>query len=157
MLEVVIERIIKLNRGSNTGLAAPVFTIQAKNTSGGALARGDVVVFDRTNSTANLICVTTTTSGNDIDVVGMVYNSVLGQDLVGPIQIWGPTKYLKADGNTDIAVGDMLGTFTTAKIAAKSTTGGRFARAMEAYSTNDAAGVIDAFICNMNLGAFTTE
>jgi hypothetical protein len=156
MLEAVVERLLKLNRGHQGG-AAPAITIQCKNTSGGALARGDVVVFDRTNSTHNLICVTTTTSGNDIDVVGMVYNAVLGQDLVGPIQIWGPTKYLKANGVTNIAVGDMLGTFTTAKIAAVSTTGGRFARAMEAYTTDDSAGVIDAFITNMNLGGFTTE
>ena len=147
---------MKLKRGHNNG-GAPAITIDCKNTSGGALARGDVVVFDRTNSVHGLICVTTTTSGNDIDVVGMVYNAVLGQDLVGPIQIWGPTKYLKADGNTDIAVGDMLGTFTTAKIAAKSTTGGRFARALEGYTTNDAAGVIDAFITNINLGALSTE
>lgn len=156
MLEVVCERLMKLKRGHNNG-GAPAITIDCKNTSGGALARGDVVVFDRTNSVHGLICVTTTTSGNDIDVVGMVYNAVLGQDLVGPIQIWGPTKYLKADGNTDIAVGDMLGTFTTAKIAAKSTTGGRFARALEGYTTNDAAGVIDAFITNINLGALSTE
>ncbi len=150
MLEVVVERLMN-------GGAAPAITIDCKNTSGGALARGDVVVFDRTNSVHGLICVTTSAGGNDIDVVGMVYNAVLGQDLVGPIQIWGPTKYLKADGTTNIAVGDMLGTFTTAKIAAKSTTGGRFARAMEAYTTDDSAGVIDAFLTNLNLGAFSTE
>lgn len=139
------------------GNAAPVFIIHCVNNSGAALAQGDVVVLDRSNSTVNAIYVTTSTGGNDIDVVGMVYDATLPSLGIGRVQIWGPTKYLKVDGTTDIAVGDMLGTYTTAKIAQKSTTAGRFARAMEAYTTNDSLGVIDAFILNMNLGAFTTE
>lgn len=158
MQQLALSSFLALIRGGNrsSGQAAPQVYLLAKNTSSGALVRGDVVVFDRTNSTVDLLAVTTTTSGNDIDVAGMVMEP-LADGGIGKILIWGPTKHLKVDGNTDIAVGDMLGTFTTAKIAAKSTTGGRFARAMEAYTTNDAAGVIDAFLTNLNLGAFTTE
>lgn len=150
--------VLKLLRGgySGSGLAAPVVLIDAENKSGGALVKGDVVVYDRTNSDVNLISFTTTTSANDVDVLGMCAEAI-ADGAIGKVQIWGPTKHLKVDGTTDIAVGDMLGTFTTAKIAAKSTTGGRFARAMEAYATNDSAGVIDAFITNLNFGAFTTE
>lgn len=149
---------LELARGGylGSGKAAPVVLITGINKSGGALVKGDVVVFDRTNSTVDMIAFTTSTGGNDIDVLGMVFQPV-ANDGIGKVQIWGPTKFLKADGTTDIAVGDMLGTFTTAKIAQKSTTGGRFARALEAYSTNDSAGVIDAFILNINLGAMTTE
>ncbi len=158
MQALTLSSILDLVRGGsrNGGQAAPVITVTGKNTSGGALVRGDVVVLDRTNMTVDLIAFTTTTSANDIDVLGMVVAPV-GIDGIGKVQIWGPVKSLKVEGTTDIAVGDMLGTFTTAKLAAKSTTGGRFARALEAYTTNDGAGVIDAFITNMNLGAFTTE
>ncbi len=138
------------------GQAAPVVAVTGKNTSGGALVRGDVVVIDRTNMTVDLICFTTSTGGNDIDVLGMVMEPI-GIDGIGRVQIWGPTKDLKVDGTTDIAVGDMLGTFTTAKIAQKSTTGGRFARALEAYTANNSSGVIDAFIANINMQSFTTE
>jgi hypothetical protein len=73
------------------------------------------------------------------------------------VQIWGPTKHLKVDGTADIAVGTMLGAFSTATLASATTTAGRFARALEAYTTNDGAGVINAFITNLNMGAFSTE
>jgi hypothetical protein len=153
-----LSRALHLTRGGTTpaASAAPVVCIVAQNHSGGALARGDVVVLDKTNSRASLLHVTTTTSANDVDVVGMVFEPI-ADGAVGRVQIWGPTDALKVDGSTNVAVGDLLGTFTTAKIAAKSTTAGRFARAMEAYATDDAAGVIDAFLTNLNLGAFTTE
>lgn len=155
---IQITRLLDLARGENRsgGKAAPTVEITAKNTSGGALTRGDVVVWDTTNSTVDLFCATTSTGGNDVNVMGMVV-APIAQDGIGKIQIWGPTKHLKVNGTSDIGVGDMLGTYTSAGIAQKSTTGGRFARAMEAYTTNDSSGVIDAFITNLNLLAFSTE
>lgn len=65
----------------------------------------------------------------------------------GFVQTLGKTAYLKVDGTTDIAVGDLLSTFTSAGIAKKASTGETaFAMALEAYTTNDSAGVIDALL-----------
>ena len=51
------------------------------------------------------------------------------------------------DGTTDIAIGDPLGAFTTAKIAMKAAAGDMaFAVALEAYTTDDSSGVIDALL-----------
>lgn len=130
--------------------AAPVVTILAKNNSGGARARGDVVILDRANSTLDRLAFTTTTTANHADVLGMVYESI-ADGALGRVQIWGPTHSLKANGTTDIAAGDLLGTFTTAGIAQKSTGAGAFATAFEAYSTDDSSGVIDAFLHNLGL------
>lgn len=141
---------------NGSGKALPVIWVTGKNTSGGALVKGDVVVWDRTNTTVDLICFTTTTTQNDIDVLGMVYEPIADAG-IGRVQIFGPTKSLKVDGTTDVTVGSMLGCFSTAKIASITTTAGRFARATEAYTTNDSAGVIDAIILNLGMGAFTTE
>jgi hypothetical protein len=56
------------------------------------------------------------------------------------------------DGTTDIAVGDYLTCFTTVKIAAKAATGNMvFAIALEAYTTNDSAGVVDALLITPRL------
>ena len=71
------------------------------------------------------------------------------------VQIWGPTNALKVDGTTDIAIGDPLTTFTTAKIAQKGAAAGIFARALEAYATDNSSGVIDAFISCFDLGGNT--
>lgn len=161
MQQINLSQALKLKRGglAKSGLAGPVVTIQAKNVSGGTLNRGDTVVMSWSGCTADLLAVTTTTSGGDTAVAGMVLDVSLADTAIGEIQVYGPTKFLKVDGTTDIAVGDALGTFTTAKIAAKVTTAGRFARALEAYSTNDSSGVIDAFItCGLQAGmCFTTE
>ena len=156
---------MKLSEGikfENSGMfgnhATPVILIKAKNTSGGTLARGDVVVWNYSGgdaSTADMVSATTTTSAAVQTVMGMVSHSTHGgnADTVADntmmwVQIFGPTNALKVDGTTDIAIGDVLVTFTTAKIAKKggSASGGIFARALEAYATNDSAGVIDAFI-----------
>jgi hypothetical protein len=142
-----VQRIIELERGGSMGnQAAPVFTVKAKNKSGGALARGDIVIFDTTNSTADLMCVTTTTNANSALACGMVYDASIASNGLGRIQIWGPTNALKVDGTDNIAVGDLIGTFTTAKIGAKTAGPGALARAMEGYITDDSAGVIDAWI-----------
>lgn len=161
MQKIDISQMLRLRRGGigGNGTAAPVVTFFAKNGSGGTLVRGNTVVMDWANCTPDLLTVTTTTSGNDVTVAGVVYSTSVASGGIVEVQCYGPTKGLMVDGTTDIAVGDALGTFTTAKIAAKSTTGGRFARALEAYATNDSSGVIDAFI-TLGLQAgmcFTTE
>ena len=159
---------IKLeNVGMFGNNAAPAILIRAKNTSGGTLARGDVVVWNYSGgdaSTADMVSATTTTSAAVQTVMGMVSHSTHGgnADTVADntmmwVQIFGPTNALKVDGTTDIAIGDVLVTFTTAKIAKKggSASGGIFARALEAYATNDSAGVIDAFISCFDAGGYT--
>ncbi len=113
------------------------------NGSGGNLVRGDVVTLKAV--AAGNQFTTTTTQGDDL-VFG-----VLAEDIAngasGYIQILGKTRYLKVDGTTDIAIGDYLGTFTTAGIAMKASAGDMaFAVALEAYATNDSAGVIDALL-----------
>lgn len=117
------------------------------NNSGDTLAPGDLVVLDTTNGTSDILYVTTTASADSADVFGMALNAAADKGNVEVLQE-GLTNLLKVDGTTDIARGDKLSTFTTVKIAAKAATGsnGVFATALEAYATNDSAGVIDAYI-----------
>jgi hypothetical protein len=150
---ITIDRQVVLRRGGYQTTAGPAWTMEVINSSGATLVRGDVVVWDRTNSAVDGIRVTTTTTANDPDVIGMVWSQTVAIGASCYIQYWGPTRDLKVDGTTDIAKGDLLGTFTTAKIAAKTNGTGAFARAAEAYATNDSAGVIDAFLC-CSLGLF---
>ena len=64
----------------------------------------------------------------------------------------GYTKLLKVNGTTDIAIGDFLGTFTSAGIAMKASAGDMcFAMALEAYTTDDSNGVIDALLFSPRL------
>lgn len=129
----------------NVGLSIPSETksVWMKNTSGGDLAAGDVVIL---KSVANGDEVTTTTTGGDDKVFGMATRAITS-NTYGFIQVRGKTTLLKVDGTTDIAIGDYLSTFTTAKIAKKATAGDQvFAMALEAYTTNDSNGVIDALL-----------
>lgn len=88
--------------------------------------------------------ITTTTTGGDDKVFGIAEETI-ADSATGSIQTLGKTVSLKVDGTTDIAVGDLLATFTTAKIAQKATSGDMaFAIALEAYATDDSSGVIDA-------------
>ncbi len=131
-----------LNIGDSTKTARRL--LRMENNTGGALAQGDVVV---NNSPTNIEDITTTTTGGDQDVFGMVDGSI-ANTANGYVLIEGFTKFLKVNGTTDIAVGDYLCTFTSATIAQKATTTGQmvFAIALEAYATNDSNGVIDAYI-----------
>ena len=113
------------------------------NTSGGDLTAGAVVVY---KSVAALNEFTTTTTQGDDKVIG-----VLAEDIVdtaeGRILTEGKTIFMKVDGTTDIAIGDYLGTFTTAGIGMKAAVGDMaIAIAMEAYTTDDSNGVIDALV-----------
>ena len=114
-----------------------------KNTSGGSLTKGDVVILKAVAAGDE---VTTTTSAGDDKVFGMAMETILN-NAKGYIYVWGKTAALKVNGTTDIAVGDFLSTFTSAGIAAKVAAGDMaFAIALEAYTTNDSNGVIDALL-----------
>jgi len=135
---------IRTNTLSNSGLDFTLSDkrfIKMKNTSGGSVAVGDVVVW---KAVANGDEVTTTTTLGDDKVFGMVAEAV-ADNTYCYVQTLGKTVSLKVDGTTDIAIGDPLTTFTTAKIACKASAGDMvFAYALEAYTGNDSNGVIDA-------------
>lgn len=117
--------------------------VRMKNTSGGSLAAGDVVII---KSVAAGDEVTTTTTAGDSKVFGMAIEAI-SNDAYGRILTKGFTTALKVDGTDDIAIGDFLSAFTTAKIAQKVADGETaFAIALEAYTTNDSSGVIDAVL-----------
>lgn len=117
--------------------------ITMKNTSGGSLAAGDVVTWKAVAAGNE---VTTTTTGGDDLVFGMAVETI-NSNAWGKIQLTGKTTALKVDGTTDIAIGDFLSTFTTAKIAKKAADGETaFAIALEAYTADDSSGVIDALL-----------
>lgn len=134
--------------GPDTTLPIKRVHIRAKNTSGGTLAAGSVVVF---KSVANGDEVTTTTTAGDKKVVGVVAESI-ANNAYGYILVEGKTVLLKVDGTTDIAIGDYLSCFTTVKIAKKASTGEMaFAIALEAYATDDSNGVLDAVLIKPRL------
>lgn len=119
--------------------------VRMKNTSGGALAAGDLVV---RKAVAAGDEVTTTTTGGDVDIFGMAAEAINDTEY-GFIQVKGKTVLMKVDGTTDIAVGDYISAFTTAGIGQKATTGDyAIAYALEAYTSDDSSGVIDALIVN---------
>jgi hypothetical protein len=107
------------------------------------LAAGDVVVLKAVAAGDE---VTTTTTAGDPMVFG-VATETIADNAYGYIQKLGKTTVLKADGTTDIAIGDMLSCFTTVKIAKKAAaTETAFAIALEAYTTDDSSGVLDALL-----------
>lgn len=123
-------------------------TMRMKNTSGGSIALGDVVVWKAVAAGDE---VTTTTTAGDDKVFGVAVETI-NNDAYGRILVHGKTVNLKVDGTTDIAIGDFLTTFTTAKIAAKAAAGDMvFAIALEAYTTDDSNGVIDALLITPRL------
>lgn len=88
--------------------------------------------------------ISTTIIAGDDKVFGMAEETI-ADTAVGSVLTIGKTINLKVNGTTDIAVGDFLTTFTTVKIAAKAAAGDMaFAVALEAYTTNDSNGIIDA-------------
>lgn len=117
--------------------------IKMENTSGGSVAAGDVVVL---KAAAGGNEFTTTTNQGDDLVLGMATETI-ADNATGNILISGKTLALKVDGTTDIAIGDFIGTFTTAKIGMKAAAGDMaIAIALEAYTTDDSSGVIDALL-----------
>ncbi len=116
-----------------------------KNVSGGQLDAGDVVISAHPED-GNFWQVTTTTTQGDNKVIGVMAETVVNNG-VGRMVTRGKIVTLKVDGTTDIAVNDLLATFTTAKIACKAAVGDTaFAIALEDYATDDSNGVIDALL-----------
>jgi hypothetical protein len=110
------------------------------NKSGGALEEGDVVVADASNDNA----FTTTTTANDVDVIGVVKESI-ANNATGRVSVAGIVT-VKVQGN--VARGDFLATSTTAKRAATAGASpgtGTFARALTAYS-GGGAGTVTALL-----------
>ncbi len=114
------------------------------NDSGSSVARGDVVMLDAAKGRNYF---DTSATGDDDQVIGMAFEAIADK-AKGLIQTHGPTQYLKVDGTDDIAVGDFISSFTTAKIGQKGTigSGNCFAIACEAYTADNSLGVIDAFL-----------
>ncbi len=121
-----------------------------KNTSGSSVAAGDVVTLKAVAAGDEF---TTTTAASDSQVLGMS-TATIANNAYGYIQTLGKTILLKVNGTADIAIGDFLTTYTTAGIAKKAaaatlgvTLGDlAFAIALEAYTTDDSSGVIDALL-----------
>lgn len=117
--------------------------ITVRNSSGATINAGEIVVF-RALAAGNEI--TTTTTGGDPKVYGMALTAI-SNNTNGSVLVDGKTTLLKVNGTTDIAVGDFISSYTTAGIGQKATAGQTaIAIALEAYSTDDSSGVIDALI-----------
>ena len=136
------------NDAYNNSGASVVFEkrhVYMKNTSAATINAGNLVVW-KAVAAGNEI--TTTVTAGDDKVFGVATAQILN-NASGYIQILGKTTLLTADGTTDIAVGDFLTAFTTAGIVAKAAAGDQcIAIALEAYTTNDSNGVLDALIIN---------
>ena len=138
MAGMQIDRKLEFNRDGVMGY-------RMRNNSGGTVGAGAVVIFDTGVQAGDAF--TTTTAQDDALVAGVLIDTVANQNY-GFVAMYGHIAVLKVNGTTDIATGDHLSTFTTAEIAAKATAGkaGKFAIALEAYSTNDSLGVIDCWL-----------
>jgi len=96
--------------------------VRVKNGSSGALANGDVVIWDTTAGDG--ITVNTTATAGSKYVAGVIIDSIAAGDY-GRMQIYGYHPAVKVDGGTtDVAQGDLLGTGGMAKYAFTTTTTG---------------------------------
>lgn len=136
------------NMGANISLQTQV--VRMKNTSGSTINAGNIVTFKAVAAGDEI---TTTTTASDNLIFGMATASIIN-NAYGYIQTLGKTTLLTVDGTTDIAVGDFITTFTSAGIGRKAAAGTlgttpgdlAIAIALEAYTTNDSSGVIDALL-----------
>ena len=117
--------------------------VTSKNTSGGALAAGDVVIL---KSVAAGNEITTTITAGDDKVFGMAAEAI-ADNASGLVLVEGKTVALKVNGTTAIDIGDFLCTYTEAGISQRAAAGDMaFAIALEAYAVADSNGVIDALL-----------
>ena len=124
-------------------------TFRMKNGSGGDLVGGGQVVVYAADASGEVF--TTTTTAGDDKVLGVLTGSA-GSNNYGNVIVAGITNLLKVNGTTDIAIGDFLTTYSEAGIAAKAAAGDMvFAIALEAYTTNDSLGQIDALVVSPRL------
>ena len=117
-------------------------------TIAGGVAVGDVVILkvSADSGYGDSLDVTTTTTVGDSLVYGVAAETI-ANGVRGQVQTAGKCMAVKVNGTTDIAAGDLLGTYSEVKISQKAGTGEcAFAMALEAYATNDSAGVIEAFL-----------
>jgi len=134
--------------GPTSGFKSHQIVYGMENGSGGTISAGMVVVF-KADSDGDVV--TTTTTVGDDKVVGVAMVSMT-DGRPASVMVQGKTTLLKVNGTTDIAIGDFLSTYSEAGIAAKASAGDMvFAIALEAYTTNDSAGVIDALIISPRL------
>lgn len=118
--------------------------VTATNGSGGSLGEGNVVVYGDDVSGNEF---TTTTTLGDPKVMGMINGATIANGASGQILQEGFTDALKVNGTIDIAVGDLLSTYSSAGIAKKAEAGETaFAVALEAYTGNDSNGIINALL-----------
>ena len=124
-----------------------VLLVRCKNTSGGTITAGDVMVHDPTaveNVPGQLIPMTTTTSADDRAGAGVVAvgESTIPDDGEFWLQVAGLHPSVNIDGTADLVNGDFVSSHTTAKAAAKAAAGnyqalGRYVDA--AYTSNSVA------------------
>lgn len=118
--------------------------VKYKNTSGGTLDTGTVVVL---KSVAAGNEINTTTSADDANVLGVISDISTGNNAWGLVQVEGKIAQVKVNGTTDIAIGDFLSTYTEAGIAQKAGSGATvFAKALGAYTANDSNGLIPVLL-----------
>lgn len=118
-------------------------TFFGTNNTGSTIGIGEVVVYSPAASGHEIA--RTTTQGDDF-VCGVAQTSMT-DTVTGVVRTSGKINNLKVNGTSAIAIGDFLGTYTTAGIAMKAAAGDMaFAIALEAYSTADSSGVIDALL-----------
>jgi hypothetical protein len=124
--------------------------VRMKNTSGGTINAGNLVI---RKAVAAGDEVTTSTTASDVNIFGMAA-AAISNNAYGYIIVAGKTVQLTVNGTTDIAIGDYITHFTSAGIGRKATAGTlgttpgdlAVAYALEAYTTDDSNGVIDAVI-----------
>ncbi len=120
--------------------------VTRKNTTGsGSLVAGDVVIAKYTATLGSELEVASTTSGGDDAVFGMAL-ATIANNASGPICTEGFVTNLRANGNTNIAIGNFLTTHTAAGIAVKAGAGDMaFAIALEVHEV-DSTVAIDALL-----------
>ncbi len=119
--------------------------VALKNESNASRTIGQVVVYGSHDSFSGSEFNTTTTAGDAV-VAGITWMPI-SDDATGYVLQEGFTKYLKVNGLDNIAIGDLLSTFTTAGIAQKAISGEVvFAIALEEYTVDNSSGIIDALL-----------
>ena len=131
--------------GNSSNIGAEEVEMDYKNftnNEGSTVAAGRVVARD-TSSIGEFVLADDT---NDNDVIGVTGESIDNND-GGLIITFGNITNLAADGTVDIAVGDYLTPSSTAGVVQQAGAGDMaIAIAKEAYTTDDANGVIDALV-----------
>ncbi len=117
--------------------------IEMINDSGADVVRGDALMLDAAKGRNYF---DTSTGQDDNQIIGMAAEAI-ADGAKGLVQIWGPTKYLRADGTDDIAVGDFLSSYNAAGIWQKGSigSGNCFAIACEAHTAASTV-ALDAFL-----------